>query len=145
MGTRDLMLGTVIVAVSLALSRLAEGMNHSSEGWLVWAILAPSVAGISLVSVLPVAVWLLRMWNPALGLICIPVQTTIAILVTITIIAVSEPRIRLEEVFLIATIIVGFAAALTAAALAARVAGFRLQIGPGLNKRWSGMHEFHNT
>jgi hypothetical protein len=134
MGTRDLMLGTVIVAVSLALARLAEGMDDSSEGWLIWAILAPSIAGISLVSVLPVAVWLLRMRNPALGLICIPVQTTIAILVTVTIIAVNEPSIRLEEVFFIATTIVGFAAALTAAALAARVASFRLQIGPGVEQ-----------
>jgi hypothetical protein len=128
MGTRDLMLGTVIVAVSLALARLAEGMDDSSEGWLVWAILAPSVAGISLVSVLPVAVWLLRMQNPAIGLICIPVQTMIAILVTITIIAINE-RIRLQEVVFIATIICGFAAALTAAALAARAAGLRLEIG----------------
>ena len=130
MGTRDLMLGTVIVAVSLALARLAEGMDDNSEGWLVWAILAPSVAGISLVSVLPVAVWLLRMQNPVIGLICIPLQTMLAIFVTITIIAMNE-RIRAQEVFFIATIICGFAAALTAAALAARVAGFRLEIGQG--------------
>lgn len=133
MGTRDLMLGTVIVAVSLALARLAEGMDDSPEGWLIWSILAPSVAGISLVSVLPVAVWLLRMQNPVIGLICIPVQTMIAICVTITIIAMNE-RIRPQEVFFVATIIVSFAAALTAAALAARVAGFRLQIGQGVEQ-----------
>jgi hypothetical protein len=82
------------------------------------------------VSVLPVAVWLLRMQNPVIGLICIPLQTMLAIFVTITIIAMNE-RIRAQEVFFIATIICGFAAALTAAALAARVAGFRLEIGQG--------------
>ena len=129
LGTRDFMLGTVIVAVSLALARLAEGMDRNSDGWVAWAILAPSLAGISLVSVLPVAVWMLRMKSPAIGLICIPIQTMIAIVVTVTIIAMNEPRVRLEEVIIISIIVASFAAALTAAALAARAAGFRLAIG----------------
>jgi hypothetical protein len=129
---RDLMLGTVIVAVSLASARLAEEMlRHSSEGWLLWAILVPSLAGISLVSVLPVAVWLLRMRDLSIGLVGIPIQTTIAILVTVIIIAMSEPRIRLVEVLAIATIITSFAATLSLAALAARAAGFRLVTGWG--------------
>lgn len=130
MGTRDLMLGTVIVAVSLALARLAEGMNDNSEGWLVWAILTPSVAGISLVSVLPVAAGLLHSKNVAIGLICIPIQTMVAFVVTVTIAAMSAPRsFNLRDVFFIASIIFGFAATLTASALAARAAGFRLAIG----------------
>jgi len=103
-------------------------MNRNSEGWLVWAILSPSVAGISLVSVFPVAVWMLRTKNIVIGLICIPVQTTIAIVVTVTIIAMME-RVHLREVFAIAMVLIGFAAALAATALAARGAGIRLQIG----------------
>ena len=127
---RDLMLGTLVVAVSLAAARLAEGMLHeNSDGWLFWAIVGPSLAGISLVSVLPVAVWLLRLRDLSIGLICIPIQTMFAILVTVIIVAISEPRLRLEEVLIVATIIVSFAATLSLAALAARAAGFRLVTG----------------
>jgi hypothetical protein len=125
---RDLMFGMVVVAVSLALARLAEGMNRSSDGWLVWAILIPSLAGISLVSVLPVAVWLLCLRNVAVGLIAIPIHTTIAIVVTVVIMSMTE-RINLREVFAIATVVASFAATLAAAALAARAAGFRLEVG----------------
>jgi hypothetical protein len=133
---RDFMFGTVIVAVSLAAARLAEEMlRHSSEGWLMWAVLVPSLAGISLVSVLPVAVWLLRMRDLSIGLICVPIQTTIAILVTVIIIAMVEPRVRLEEVLIIATIIVSFAATLSLAALAARAAGFSLKTDRGRDPR----------
>ena len=41
----------------------------------------------------------------------------------------AEQRINLREVFALSVVVAGFAAALTAAALAARAAGFRLAIG----------------
>jgi hypothetical protein len=128
---RDLMLGTVIVALSLASARLAEGiLDEGSEGWVVWAVLVPSLAGISLVSMLPVAVWLLRMRDLSIGLVCIPIQTLLAIVVTVTIVAMNE-RINVKEVFAFATIIISFAATLSLAALAARAAGFSLKTDRG--------------
>ena len=126
---RDIMAGTVIVALSFALARLAEGMDRSSEGWLIWAVLAPSVAGICLVSVLPVAFWMLRARSLAIGLVCIPVQAVVAIVVTIMVFLTFEPSVRLQELMYLAALVVSFATALTAAALAARAAGFRLAIG----------------
>jgi hypothetical protein len=129
---RDFLVGMVVVAVSLAGARLAEEMLlHSTEGWLLWAAFVPSLAGISLVSVLPVAVWLLRLRDLSIGLICIPIQTMFAILVTVIIVAISEHRLRLEEVLIVATIIVSFAVTLSLAALAARAAGFSLKTDRG--------------
>jgi hypothetical protein len=126
---RDLMAGTVIVALSFALARLAEGMDE--EGWLVWAILGLSVAGICLVSVLPVAYWMLRAKSLAIGLVCVPVQAAVAIFITLIVLLIFDARMRLEEFFQFAVVVVSFATTLTAAALAARLAGFRLEIGRG--------------
>jgi hypothetical protein len=128
LGIRDLLVATAIVAVSLALIRLPEDWS-GDDAWVAWGILVPALAGISLVSVLPVAVWMLHVRNLAIGLICIPVQTTIAIVVTLIVVAMME-RIVLDEALAIAAMVTSFAAALTATALAVRAAGYRLEIRP---------------
>jgi hypothetical protein len=127
LGIRDLLVATSIVAVSLALIRLPEDWA-GEDAWMAWGIIVPALAGISLVSVLPVAVWMLHVRNLAIGLVCIPVQTTIAIVVTLIVVAMME-RIVLGQALVTGALVVGFAATLSVAALAARAAGYRLQIG----------------
>ncbi|HEX5104670.1 MAG TPA: hypothetical protein VFV87_12705 [Pirellulaceae bacterium] len=129
---RDLMVGTVIVAVSLAAAKLAEGMDRGLEGWLVWAILAPSVAGISLIAVLPVAAWILRQRNLVMGMVLTAVYAAIAVAVTWVVMYVIERNffwVNWRDMLGLAVTIFSFAATLAVAALAARVAGFRLATG----------------
>jgi len=138
---RDLLVATSIVAGSLALVRLPEDWAGDDAG-MAWGIIVPALAGISLVSVLPVAVWMLHIRKLAIGLVCIPVQATIAVVVTVTVVATME-RIVLDEVLAIGALVASFAATLSAAALAARAAGYRLAIGAGGSDGASALQEGH--
>jgi hypothetical protein len=128
---RDLMVGTVIVAVSLAAAKLAKGMDRGSDGWVVWAILASSVAGVSLIAVLPIGAWLLRPRRMLVGIVLTAVYAALAVAVTWTVMYVVDrgfTRVNWWDMLGIGVMIQSFAATLAAACLAARAAGFGLQI-----------------
>jgi hypothetical protein len=129
---RDVMAGTVIVGVSLAAAKLAEGMERSTEGWIEWAILASIMAGISLIFVLPVAAWLLRRRRVPLGLLLTAIYAALAVAVTWTVFCVAFRNLWFGAWWTMITLgvtIFSFAATLAAAALATRAAGFRLGTG----------------
>lgn len=126
---RDLMVGTVIVAVSLAAAKLAKGMNRGSEGWIVWAILASSVAGVSLIAVLPISAWFLRQRRLLMGIVLTAIYAALTVAVTWVVMYVVERnffRVNWWDMLGIGVMIQSFAATLAAAALAARAMGYRL-------------------
>jgi hypothetical protein len=76
--------------------------------------------------------------NLTTGFICLPIQAAVAILVTLTILAMFG-RPRLWEMVGIGIVVMSFATTLAAAALAARAAGFRLDIGNRLGPKFASL------
>lgn len=135
---RDLMIGTVIVAVSLAAAKLTKGMDRGSDGWIAWAILASSVAGISLIAVLPISAWLLRQRRLLMGIVLTAIYAALAVAVTWIVMYVIDRnvfRVNWWDMVGIGVMIQSFAATLAAACLAARAAGLRLEISQTLRQK----------
>lgn len=130
---RDLMVGTVLVAVSLAAARVAPRDTPDAELWIGWAIALASCGGVSLIALLPVSAWLLRQRNIIVGLILTAVYAVLAVVVTWIVIYIIDRNFWRNwwEMVGIAIMIVSFGATLALAALAARAAGLRLEIGQG--------------
>jgi hypothetical protein len=126
---RDLFGATLIAAVSLAFLRWAAGVER--ELWIAMGITLPSVAAIAAISLLPVAGVMLgwRQWG--WGLVIIGCEALLAVVVVAVVVAIFDngPGLRDWEYLCLATTIFAFAGTLAAAALAARIAGYRLQMG----------------
>ena len=65
---RDLMLATLVVAVSLALARLTPAFDAGEDVWPVWAVAVAFACVISSISLLPAGALLLRMRQFSRGL-----------------------------------------------------------------------------
>ena len=125
-----------MVAVSITLARLAPEWMQS-DFWPAWGIFAASVAGTSLISVVPAMLVMLRRTSGAVGVLIMLVYAAaaagITLVVTLTVNPntarqLSSPR-QLWELFGILVVFLSFAAGLSGAMLATRALGFRLTIG----------------
>jgi len=128
---RDILWATLVVAVVVSLVRLAsDDPEYYDIAWIGWTIAAPSIAGVSLLSLLPALFFVLRGERPVAGLFLLWGYATTAIVLLVFGIALFGGRLRGEELFAIAFSIYGFASLLWLLLLAVRSCGYRLAIGP---------------
>ena len=122
---RDFFIGTLLVAVSLGFLRVAASIED--DIWIVMAVAMPSVMIATALSVIPIGRLLTSEFDWRLGVVLIALETLIAAIVVVAAVYWMETGARAWDLFGIATIVFAFAATLSAAALAARFAGYRLQ------------------
>lgn len=133
---RDYLLGTAIVAISVGLARLAPD-RLESEFWLAWLIFAASIAGTSLVSIVPAMLLMLRGASGRRGAALMMVYALGAAGITAIVVAAINPFFRRQLSSprqwweLVGTLLVflAFAAGLSGAMLAMRALGYRLRFG----------------
>ena len=134
---RDFLAGTLVTSVTLAALRLLpQQISRDPDFWIVWGITALSSAGISAVSLLPAAVFLLRIremaaaagaWFTYAG------AAWIATLLVVSSLAGSAPP---GEAVLATLVVFGsFAAAMATPLLIARGRGYRLVFPGDLRQR----------
>lgn len=138
---RDLMVTTLLVAVSLAAARVAPSSAPNVQHWANWGIVLASCGGVSLIALLPVSAWFLRQRIMLIGIVLTAVYAALAVAVTWIVIYVVDRNFWRNwwEMVGLGIMIVSFAAALALAALAARAAGYRLEFG-----RSAGSPEHHS-
>lgn len=126
---RKLLMGTTFVALALGATRAAASVANESplDFWIVLAITCASTAGVSLISALPIVWSTLRARRLVWWLSGLAAYVTVAICVTLTVIAIVERgSISFWEVFGLVTIILSFAIMMTATLLSVRLLGVRL-------------------
>jgi hypothetical protein len=126
---RRMMIGTALIAMSLAMARAAASFNSiaGSEYWMVLAVACASTAGVSTVGALPVIWATLLARRLRLSMIGLWSYAAIAICLTLTVISYLERRgLSVWEMFGITTMLVSFVGFMTATLLALRLLGFRL-------------------
>ncbi len=124
---RKMMIGTALIAMSLAAARAGASVTHVSRFWMVLAIVCTSTAGISTVSTLPVVFATLlahRRWRAISVLwIYVAIATSVAF---IAINVVGPGGLTYWDMFGITTSVVSFVGVMTLAMMAARLVGLRL-------------------
>ena len=127
---RDLMIATVVVALSVALARVSAE-QAGPDYWIVWAIVVLSVAGASLVSIPPLLVWTLRVKEPTWGALAALSYAVAFAIGSVFLMLIIEPRARPVswQLFIFLCMIFGYAATLLIAFWILRVRGLRLKIG----------------
>ncbi len=132
----DYLLGTALVAISVGLARLAPDRLESAF-WLAWLIFAASVAGTSLVSVVPAMLLMLRPTGGRRGAAFMLAYALGAAGITVIITAAVNPNFRRQlssssqwwELVGGLLVFLAFAAGLSGAMLATRALGYRLTFG----------------
>jgi hypothetical protein len=125
---RDLMVGTVIVAVSLAVARTSPESDNSSF-WSDVGMALAIVAGASTLALLPTTRWLLGGRSVYLAVLGTFAYAWAAVAVLVGAYMILEPSINgrdVWEMFGISVSIFSFAAMLIWTAIAARRSGWRL-------------------
>jgi hypothetical protein len=81
----DIFLGTAIAAATLGAVRFAPDQRTAADPgfWLAWTIAVPSLAGVSLISVLPALYLTLRIAQPAIGCVTLFIYALVAAAVTL--------------------------------------------------------------
>jgi hypothetical protein len=128
----DYLQGTAMVAVSLALARLAPH-DSTQEFWLGWSIVGASVATVSLISVPPAMLLVLRWPRGLVGLLLMIVYTTVVCLIAVTVYWAIQSSIRVRlggpsgwELFGFYLTLQSFAVGLSTTMLATQAFGLRL-------------------
>lgn len=121
---RDFFVGTLLVAVSLGFLRV--GATIEDDIWIVMAVATPVAMFATSFSVIPIGRLLMSEFDWRLGIVFIALETTIAAVVIVAVVFWMETGARMWDLFGIAIIVFAFAATLSAAALAARFADYRL-------------------
>jgi hypothetical protein len=133
LGIRDFLIGTAVVAVAIAVAREAP-KRMGDDFWIGWIIFAASVAGTSLLSVVPAMLFMLRRQSFRRGAVMMFIYTVGAAVVTLVVSAVFDASVR-RQLSSLRTILqfsggllafLSFAAGLSGAMLAARSLGYRL-------------------
>jgi hypothetical protein len=135
---RDLMVTTLLAALSLAAARIAPKDPPDANYWITWGIIAASSCGVSVIALLPICAWFLRKWNIGLAILLTLVYAAIAIAVTwLVSFLIDQASFRQWwwEMVGLAIMIGSFAVTLALAALAARADGYRLEIGRSATPR----------
>jgi len=84
----DILVGTAVAALTVAAVRFIPHIDpKDNEFWIAWAIGVASVAGISLISILPAVYFVLRVESRLSGTILYAFYTVLAIGLTVAIIA----------------------------------------------------------
>ena len=127
---RDLMAGTVITSVSLASLRLmpAEARGDGNMLWIGGAIAFASVLGISVFSLLPASLFLLRLHSAAAAAGAWFGYTAVALVATLVVVSSlmgSGPPGEALAAFLV--VFYSFAGALSLPLFIARARGYRLR------------------
>jgi hypothetical protein len=130
---RDLMTATVVVAVALALARLAPSPDGKPIG-ILWVLLCGAAIGLSTMTVLPVSPLLMRTPQFAVGVLlaCLYAGFWIGLLWLIVLVAWGRglfPVPPLAVLIGCSCFILSFAATVILAAAAARSRGYRLVAG----------------
>jgi hypothetical protein len=133
----DYLIGTAIAAVCITLAQIApQPAWVDAEFWPRWAIVFASVAGVSLVSVIPAMVVMFRFRNWLLGLLLLVAYGLVAGIVTVSIFIAFDPGMRrgLSPSQIGVTIVVvfmfaAFAVFLGAGMKAMRDMGYSLALG----------------
>jgi hypothetical protein len=127
----DIIAATAVVAVALALLRLASSDPEFYEvAWIGWAIAAPSIAAISLLSV-PLAMYLvLARRRPLVGLfVWWGLATALVASALVVVAAVSRQPLRGEERLLLFITVYGAGGLLWLPLWAASICNYRLSTG----------------
>ena len=138
---RHLMLATLVVAISLALARLApsrlpgEPPEASNGRWIIWTFAFLVASGVSTIAVLPAGAMLLRTRRFHRGLVFAGLYAAFFVgilwLVVFTARRLGLSVAPLAIVVGISSLIFSFAGTVMLAALAARTRGYRLVWGRG--------------
>jgi hypothetical protein len=127
----DIIAATSVVALALALVRLASSdPEFYEEAWLGWTIAAPSIAGVSLLS-LPPAMYLVlvRRW-PFVGLLVWLGIATLVVVIALAVVAViGGQQLRSEESTLLFFTVCGAGALSWVPLWATLACGYRLSLG----------------
>jgi hypothetical protein len=130
---RDLMMATVLVALALALARLAPSPDDKELGF-VWIIMFVMASAISTIALLPAAALLLRMQSFQRGMLFAGLYAAswVGLLWLVVLVAWHRglfPPPPLAFLVGVSCLIVSFAATVILAAAAARARGYRLVWG----------------
>ena len=129
---RDLFIGTLIVGFAMMAARVADWLEPAPGIWIGLGIATAIIMAVTAISALPIGMWLLKWSNWQLGMALVAAEAILAAAITFGI-TYSFGAIRsttnLSELFGLVVVIGSYAAMLSAAALAARAAGYRLEIG----------------
>lgn len=98
----DIFNGTAVAALTVGAARFVPHDGFSDVAfWTGWAIAVPSIAGISLISVLPALYLVLRLQQIAIGCIALPVYALVAAVVTLIVIGVVSQRAPDDEAIVV--------------------------------------------
>ncbi len=131
----DYLLGMAVIAASLAIARLAPHRS-AEEFWTGWSIVSASVITVSLLSIPPAMLFVLRWPGGLRGVPAMMVYTTAAAILALALFWAIEASIRVRlggpsawELFGYFLVLESFAVGMTTALLALRWLGFRLLLG----------------
>jgi hypothetical protein len=128
----DYLAGMAVIAASLAIARLAPH-NTGQEFWAGWSVVSASVFTLSLASIPPAILFVLRWPGGMAGVPTMMVYTAAAALLALAIFWAIEASIRVRlggpsawELFGYFLVLESFAVGMSTALLAMRYLGFRL-------------------
>jgi len=131
---RDLLLATVVTAVSLACLRLTprDAGQPDQMFWLEWCVGVLSIAGISTASLIPILVFTLRSYDTTAAITWLGGYIVLAVFIVVAALAASFGRMLPAEVyFVFAMTVSSCVGALAIPLLMVRARGYRLTFPPG--------------
>jgi hypothetical protein len=127
---RDMILGTVLTAITLGALRLMPRWGEPLDGrfWILWALAALSIAGVSAVLLLPALVVCFRMKDAGTSFAVLCGIAFVAWILTITVLGTTGPGGAMpgEVLVSVGLVYVAFTASLTVPLLIFRSRGYRL-------------------
>jgi hypothetical protein len=129
----DILFGTAIVAVSLAMWRaMFDNPNRFTSGfWIFWAVASPVIALISILTVAPLVRLILGLQNASLAIVGLVVYWLILGLLNLAIVLCFLPGEWRDLTLLFSLLTLTGFATVSIPLWLARSAGYRLRIGNG--------------